>query len=111
VSWNQSVKVSGATQGDQFFHWISVGTDGTVGATWLDRRKNFKDYQPVYAVSKDGGATFSAAVPLSTALSDPNLNEAGVSYRTQAWLGNSLYSTWVDTSTGIAQIELGGVQF
>jgi hypothetical protein len=110
------VRVSNSNSGDEFFPWISVAGDGTLGVTWLDRRNdpaNVK-YQPYFATSTDG-ATFSPSRPLSTTLSDPN-NDGSYGaymgdYRTHVWVGNAIYAGWMDTRTGISRIELGGVQF
>jgi hypothetical protein len=114
-TWSAPLRVSQSNRGDEFFQWISVAADGTIGVTWLDRRADYFDYQPMFAVSKDGGASFSSSATLSTTLSDPTLIWPGGSYmgdyRTHVWVGNALYATWQDTRTGDGEVELGGVQF
>jgi hypothetical protein len=68
-------------------------------------------YQPYYAISKDQGITWTGDQPLSNTLSDPQaVSDFGL-FRTQAWAGNALYTTWLDTSTGHTEIVFGGVQF
>jgi hypothetical protein len=109
------VRVSGSNSGDQFFPAISV--TNKVVVTWLDRRNdpNNIKYQPFVATSGDGGLTFSTGHALSTTLSDPNND--GFSgffmgyYRAQVPVGRAFYANWMDTRTGKAQVELGGVQF
>ena len=90
---------------------LDVLTHAKVGVTWLDRRKDRDHYQPYYAISKDGGATFTGDQPLSDVLSDPHIVYDFGAFRTHTWAGNTLYATWTDTRTGIGQIFFGGVQF
>jgi hypothetical protein len=110
-TWNHPVPVSSHNVADQFMNFISVAQDGTVGVTWLDRRRDRDHYQPYYAISKDGGATFTGDQPLSDVLSDPQIVYDFGAFRTHTWAGNTLYATWTDTRTGIGQIFFGGVQF
>jgi hypothetical protein len=115
-TFSSPVRVTNANNGDEFFAWISLSGGGTIGVTWLDRRNDPSNisYQPLFATSADG-AEFSPARPLSTTLSNPDNNYfrglyLGV-YRTHVWVGNAIYATWMDTRSGTARIELGGVQF
>jgi hypothetical protein len=106
------VSVSSCNSGDQFLPWIGVADGGMISVTWLDRRNdpaNLK-YQPFFSTSSDG-KTFSPSRPLSTTLSDPDVSFPVIEYRTNVWVGNTVYATWMDTRSGIARVELGGVQF
>jgi len=111
VTWSKPISPTKSQVGDKFMHWISVAPDGTVGVTWLDGRQDGYHYQPYYAVSKDGGATWTGDQPLSSTLSDPQAVGDFGNFRTHTWAGNALYTTWLDTSTGQSQIVFGGVQF
>jgi Neuraminidase (sialidase) len=111
-TWSSAKRVSEVNHGDQYAPWVSVADDGTVGVSWLDRRADSFDYQPVFAVSHDEGATFSDGIALSPVLSNPDWNSPNAAYyRTHQWVGNTVFATWVDTRTGKAEVELGGVQF
>lgn len=114
TTWNAPVLVSGATTGDQFFPWLNVdNVTGDVGVTWLDRRldpANHK-YDSFAALSTDGGATIGTNVRMSTVSSDPNNDGFGGGfmgdYTGNAWAGNKLFQSWMDTRTGVSQDEVG----
>ena len=111
------VRVTTSTKGDEFFTWINLAKNGRIGVTWLDRRNDPANvsYQPFFAFSTNGGATFSASHALSTTKSNPNSDGFGGSfmgdYRTHVWNGKAVYADWMDTRTGTSQDEIGGVQF
>jgi hypothetical protein len=71
-------------------------------------------YQPFFAVSTDGGVTFTGEHSLDNGLSNPSANpNAFGEYRTHVWIGNALYALWQDNHTGGSnfQVAIGGVQF
>jgi hypothetical protein len=115
-TWSQPVRVSHSDIGDEFSPWLSVSSSGTLSVTWLDTRKAGRiQYQPFFAVSTDGGASFTGDRALSPVQSDIGNDGFGGYYtsylQTHVWVGNAICATWMDTSTGSGQIELGGVQF
>ncbi|HUS13616.1 MAG TPA: kelch repeat-containing protein, partial [Chloroflexia bacterium] len=64
-NWTTPIKVNDDNvQGkDQFFPWMTVGSDGTIHASWSDRRDtavNGFPYREYYSQSTDGGLTWSA---------------------------------------------------
>lgn len=71
-TWSQAVKVSAANnnaaQGFRETGQMAVASDGTVEAFWTenaDSKGKYPDTQ-VVATSKDGGATFTAPIPIAT---------------------------------------------
>ena len=107
ATWSAPVPVSKSATGNEYYQWASVSSSGTLGVTWLDSRADGIHNQPYYAISTDGGLTFTGDQPLSDELTSPRVGY----FRAHTWIGNALYATWVDTRTGNQQIELGGVQF
>jgi hypothetical protein len=111
------VRVSNSNKGDQFFQWINPAQNGSIAVTWLDRRNdpgNLK-YQPMVAISTNGGASFSATHPLSTTMSNPDNDGFGGSfmgdYRSHVFNGATMYAVWMDMRTNVSQDEAGGVKF
>jgi hypothetical protein len=111
------VRVSNSNKGDQFFQWINPAQNGGIAVTWLDRRNdsgNLK-YQPMVAISTNGGASFSATHPLSSTMSNPDDDGFGGSfmgdYRCHVFNGATMYAVWEDMRTGTSQDEVGGVKF
>jgi hypothetical protein len=106
-----------STKGDQFFQWLNVNSkNGRVGVTWLDRRNDPANlsYQPFFAYSTNG-KTYSKGYALSKAKSNPNNDGFGGSfmgdYTGNAWDGNSLYQSYMDTTTSTSQDFVTGVLF
>ncbi|MBF6611977.1 MAG: S-layer homology domain-containing protein [Chloroflexi bacterium] len=63
-TWTTPIKINDDNvQGkDQFFPWLTVGSDGTLHASWMDRRDapvNGFQYREYYSQSTDGGLTWS----------------------------------------------------
>jgi hypothetical protein len=117
TTWSKPVPVSPpSVNHDQFMPWISLSETGVLAATWLDRRNdpaNLK-YQPFIAFSTDGGVTFGKNQALTSTLSNPlddgfDGNFMG-DYRTNTWVGNTVYAVWMDTRTGNCQDEIGGMR-
>jgi hypothetical protein len=97
--------VSAGTPGDQFFPWLSVSRTGIVGVTWLDRRNDpgNVNYEEFGAGSRDGGATYPNQ-KIATKPSNPfNDGYGGMSmgaYTGNAWAGDTLFASWMDTRNG-----------
>ncbi|MEO8288731.1 MAG: S-layer homology domain-containing protein [Chloroflexota bacterium] len=65
ATWTAAVRINDDTLGngkDQFFPWMVVGSDGTIHASWSDRRDSGAGYQyrQYYTQSTDGGLTWAA---------------------------------------------------
>jgi len=107
---------SSSQQHDQVFPWLAVSPSGIVGVTWLDRRNDPANvsYQAFAAVSLNGGLSFGTNTPLIPNLSNPN-NDGFQGfymgdYTGNAWVGNTLYASWMDSSNGVnMQDEVGGL--
>ncbi|MDQ6695741.1 MAG: glycoside hydrolase [Chloroflexota bacterium] len=92
---------------DHFFPYSTAGSDGTLHTVWLDRRDDpaNKRYRPYYSRSTDGGATYSANMPLTAVSSDPDVGFEGsllgdyIAVDTSAD-GSRVYAAWVDTRNG-----------
>jgi hypothetical protein len=114
TTWRKPIVVSAAKH-DQFFPWLSVSSTGTVGVSWLDRRNDPANisYQAFAALSSTGGATFAQSQLISTAVSNPNNDGFGGTfmgdYTGNAWAGNTLFASWMDSRGGVnMQDEVGG---
>lgn len=117
ATWGSPVTVAPPTAtNDQFFPWLSVSKDGTVGVTWLDRRNdpNNVSYEAFASLSSDGGTTFPANIDLSSAPSNPFNDGFGGGFMGDntgnTWVnpGPALRASWTDTRSGVAQNETGG---
>jgi len=117
ATWGSPVTVAPPTAtNDQFFPWLSVSKDGTVGVTWLDRRNdpNNVNYEAFASLSSDGGTTFAANIDLSSVPSNPFNDGFGGGFMgdnsgsTWANPGPTLRASWTDTRSGVAQNETGG---
>ena len=116
-TWTSSPVATASDQHDQFFPWLNVSKKGVVGVSWLDRRNDPKnhDYEAFAAFSTDGGATFGTNYQLSQQPSNPQNDGAGGrhmgDYTGNAWAGaNTLYVSYMDTSTGLSQAFVTGVR-
>jgi hypothetical protein len=115
-TWSAPVPVAPPSDThDQFLPWLSVSSTGLVGVSWLDRRNdpNNVNYQAFAAVSTDGGKTFPTNVPLTSKLSNPNLNGNDYlgDYAGNTWVGSTFLAVWPDTSNGVnVQDEVGGIR-
>jgi hypothetical protein len=104
ASWGAPVALAPSSdKHDQFFPWLSVSPDGTVGATWLDRRIDRSNlrYETFGAISTDGGTTFSTNVKIATKPSNPLDDGFGGGfmgdYTGNMWSGHVLYASWMDS--------------
>lgn len=107
--WSEPAPVSPvAGVHDQFMPSVSVNDRGEVVVGWLDRRNdpgNVK-YQPMAAVSVDGGLSFSAPLVLDRQMMD--LNQGGGRYRldgyaSTVWAGRRLSTAFLGAGTGDAR--------
>ncbi|MFL5733653.1 MAG: S-layer homology domain-containing protein [Chloroflexia bacterium] len=76
-TWTAPVRVNDDPQAngkDQFFPWMAVGPDGTLHATWSDRRDSPTgfQYREYYSQSTDGGLTWAANIPVADAAGTPS---------------------------------------
>ncbi|HVT59790.1 MAG TPA: hypothetical protein VHR45_15490 [Thermoanaerobaculia bacterium] len=74
-SWSTPVRVNdNHSTSNQSNPAIAVNEDGTVGVVWNDRRNDARDrcYQPFFAASLDGGASFQPNVEVVKELTCPN---------------------------------------
>jgi hypothetical protein len=111
-TWSAATRVSNSWKGDELAPWLSVSPQGILGVTWLDRREDGNRYQPYYAISRDGGASFEGDLPLSATLSDPRkISDHLIALRTHSWVDDAMYVIWPDTRSGGVQLMLGGIQF
>ncbi|MGH9500538.1 MAG: hypothetical protein ACRD3L_15455 [Terriglobales bacterium] len=118
-TWSKSVPVAPDDDThDQFFPWLSVSPDGTVGVSWMDRRNDPANtlYQPFAAFSRDGGQTFGTNVLLNEGFSDPNRSGSGNGwigdYTGNTWAGPDYFvAAWMDNSqTPALEDVVGGVR-
>jgi hypothetical protein len=109
LTWSAGTVISSAA-GDQFFPWVSLAK-GKVVASWLDRRSDPSNvkYQPRFALSGNGGASFGASHLLTTAQSNPLNDGFGGGfmgdYRTSVTTGTNFYAVWEDTTTGTNNVQ------
>lgn len=115
ATWSMPVSVAPkAKKHDQFFPWLGVSGNGTVGVTWLDRRNDPANisYEAFAAISGDGGRTFPNNYQLAANPSNPNKDGNGGSfigdYTGNAWAGKALYAAWPDTSNGTRSVAMIG---
>ncbi len=69
-TWSAPIRVNDDPQGngkDQFFPWMTVGTNGVIHASWSDRRDSPTgfQYREYYSQSSDGGLTWAANIPVA----------------------------------------------
>jgi len=116
TTWSKPSVVTTIATRDQFFPWLSVSPNGTVGVSWLDRRRDPANlsYNAFAAFAFGGRLSFGPHRLLSTGTSNPNNDGFGGTFMGEhtgnAWSGNTLLVTWMDSaSTGTTmQDELGG---
>ena len=114
ATWNKPVKVAGSAVNDEFFPWLTTDSSGVVGVTWLDRRLDPSNinYDSFATTSTTGGVSFTTNVRVSTVSSNPFNDGFGSGfmgdYTGNIWSGSTLFGSWTDTRSGIAQDEVGG---
>jgi len=101
---------------DQFFPWLNISNQGHVGVTWDDRRNDPANvnYESFASILGHVPGTYPMVFDLSANPSNPFNDGFGGffigDYTGNAWGGSTLYNTYTDTSTGIDQDFMGGVE-
>lgn len=103
---------------DQFYPAISVGPDGTVDASWWDRRDDPANhlFHLYYAASHDGGATWTKNLRVSEEASDEQYShhQNGMiflgDYRDQDSSVRGAHLVWVDTRNEKADVFTATVE-
>jgi len=118
-TWSAPVRLSddGDSPHDQFMPVVSVGPDGTVDASWLDRRDDPANhlYDAYYAYSLDGGVSWSKNLRVSNVSSDEkhSHHQNGMvflgDYRDMRSVRGQATMIWVDTRNGKADAYLATV--
>lgn len=112
-TWSAPVRVNDdAGKADQFMPAVSVGPDGTLDVSWMDRRDDPNNHlmDAYYAYSLDGGKTFSKNVRVSNVSSDEKYSrhQNGAiflgDYRDMGSSEGSATLTWVDTRNQKADV-------
>ncbi len=118
ASWSSPGWIASGAPNDEFFPWLTVSPTGVVGVSWLDRRKDPSNlsYETFAAFSTDGGASFGTNLQIASAPSNPNNDGFGGGfmgdYTSNAWSGDTLYASWMDSRNGTnMQDEVGGINF
>jgi hypothetical protein len=128
-TWAKAVQVSGAafnlTQGQTETGQVAVASDGTVEAFWIDHADSKGKYPStqVVAVSKDGGATFSAPIAIAGVTDYPLRGTPfdvvdlfnrvpGMSARVDCYphvasdpTSSRVYAVWCDFSGGVGTVH------
>lgn len=116
ATWSTPVAVAGPAAHDEFFPWLTTGSTGTVGVTWLDRRLDASNvnYDAFASLSTNGGVSFSRNVRISKVSSNPSNDGFNGrfmgDYTGNIWVANTLLQSWTDTRTGVGQDEVGGLR-
>jgi hypothetical protein len=115
--WGSPIRVTPSSDThDQFFAWINVASNGTVGVSFLDRRNDQAniDYDAFSASSTNGGASYQD-LQLSNVTSNPLNDGFGGSFLGES-TGNGwgagakhMFAAWPDTRLGESQDEVGGL--
>jgi hypothetical protein len=117
-TWTPPVRVNDDGGGaDQFLPAVSVGPDGTVDVSWLDRRDDPANhvYDAYYAYSLDGGASFSKNLRVSSASSDEkhSHHQNGMvflgDYRDMGSMMGRATMVWVDTRDAKADVYVASI--
>jgi hypothetical protein len=104
-TWSAPVTPADAPAMDQFLPAISVGPDGTVDASWLDRRDDpgHHLYDAYYSYSLDGGLTWAKNLRVTNVSSDEKYShhQNGMvflgDYRDMRSARGQATMIWVDT--------------
>jgi hypothetical protein len=115
--WGSPIRVTPSSDTrDQFFGWINVASNGTIGVTFLDRRNDPAnvDYDAFTAYSTNGGTSYKD-LQLSDVSSNPFDDGFGGTYLGDS-TGNGwgagakhLFAAWPDTRLGESEDEVGGL--
>jgi hypothetical protein len=105
TTWSAAVKINNQSSlNDQFNPFLAVDeTNGTIGAIYYDTvaDPNRKKVDVYYQMSADGGATWQAAVKVTTAMTDETTagadsgNQFG-DYNSLSGYANAFFPSWTD---------------
>ena len=119
ATWDNAMGVTpSADTHDQFFPWVNVSGNGTIGVTWLDRSLDPANinYDAFGAAAKKIRKLKNTNLRLSTVSSNPFNDGFGSGfmgdYTGNAWVTGKqkLYMSWSDTRSGTdTQDEVGGM--
>lgn len=120
ATWSNPVAVTpNSDKHDQFFPWVNVSANGSVGVTWLDRSLDPANvnYDAFGAASRKLNKLQNANLRLSSVSSDPFNDGFGSGfmgdYTGNAWVAGkqTLLMSWSDTrNTSDTQDEVGGMR-
>jgi Bacterial pre-peptidase C-terminal domain len=105
TTWSARVKINNQSGlNDQFNPFLAVDeTNGTIGAIYYDtvNDPNRKKVDVFYQMSTDGGATWQAAVKVTTATTDETISGADSGnqfgdYNSLSGYGNAFFPSWTD---------------
>jgi hypothetical protein len=105
TTWSAATKINNQSGlNDQFNPFLAVDeTNGTVGAIYYDTvaDPNRKKVDVYYQMSSDGGATWQAAVKVTTAMTDETVSGADSGnqfgdYNSLSGYANSFFPSWTD---------------
>ena len=105
ATWSARTKINNQSGlNDQFNPFLAVDeTNGTIGAIYYDTvaDPNRKKVDVYYQMSSDGGATWQAAVKVTTAMTDETITGADSGnqfgdYNSLSGYGNSFFPSWTD---------------
>lgn len=112
-TWSSPVQLDTGNPNDAWQPAISVDrSTGTLSVAWYDRRDDTNNhlYRPYYTQSTDGGATWSAQIPLSSTMSDPTIDCNGTGdYLQITSVGGHAYTAWTDMSGSVSQAWVSDV--
>jgi hypothetical protein len=110
VTWNLPALLAppGVADAYQIQPWVHSDENGTFHAIWLDDRlnPNTSIFHVYYSQSTDNGASWSAAVRISSAASDLRIgipssyNRAAGDYINVTAARGNVYAAWTDTRAG-----------
>jgi hypothetical protein len=118
ATWSAPVRVNDdAGAADQFMPSVSVGPDGTLDVSWIDRRDDPANhlFEAYYTYSLDGGQTFAPNMRVSHGASDESFShhQNGAiflgDYRDMGSLRGSATLVWVDTRNHKADVFIATV--
>ncbi|HWS70570.1 MAG TPA: pre-peptidase C-terminal domain-containing protein, partial [Thermoanaerobaculia bacterium] len=105
ATWSARTKINNQSGlNDQFNPFLAVDeTNGTIGAIYYDTvaDPNRKKVDVYYQMSSDGGATWQAAVKVTTAMTDETITGADSGnqfgdYNSLSGYGNAFFPSWTD---------------
>jgi Tectonin domain len=113
TTWSTPIRIDSGNTNDGWQPSVAVDqSNGSVAVTWYDRRDDINNtlYRPYYAQSADGGATWSAQIPLSPNTSDPRIDCNGTGDYMQVIAGGGhAHAAWTEMSGLRPQVWVANV--